>query len=164
MVHFLKAMFENLFVHHYKRAFMNLSNSCFEVGLNWCALGFAFAFYVFHPNYTQPTWYADNWAADSGYDLIMPVRLLLVIFIFVELLSLLSNIHLSSVTLFRLMHPELSGQNSSLLIPTQHGFSTVSCANYFWLLCCWITIAVASDTLYAYLVLIAIFIYFNSRA
>ena len=163
MVHFLKAVFESFFVHYYRRDYVNLSQSALEVCMCWGAFGFTFAFFVFHPYYTEPDWITD-WTADQHHKIMCPIQFLCIIFAFAQLLSLLSNIHLSSVTLFRDQHPELVTSNNRLLIPTQHGFNKVSCANYFWLLLSWLMIAVASETLYSYMILMMLFFHFNGKA
>jgi len=49
-------------------------------------------------------------------------------------------------------------------IPQYHAFSKVSCANYFWRLCSWTLIAVASQNMLAYLYLIWLFFELNQKA
>lgn len=78
-----------------------------------------------------------------------------------ELMSLLSNIHLYTIHYYKALHPK---SDPLLWIPQQHGFRKVSCANYFWRLCCWSLIALASQTLVGYVYLVWLFFDLNRRA
>jgi len=59
----------------------------------------------------------------------MTYYLLLIAFVFFEIMNLLCHLHLKS---FR----KKEGDHK-LGIPTLHGFSHVACANYFWEIMAW---------------------------
>lgn len=101
---------------------MSNSQSTFRVVTHWVAFGFTFAFFMFHPYYTQPEWYelsSNNTNQNHGNEQknYLPVYAMCTVFGFAELLSLLSNIHLASLTMFRDLHPELAAKGSTMLIP-----------------------------------------------
>lgn len=82
-------------------------------------------------------------------------------FVLAELMSLLSNRHLSSLSSIKKQYPEAE---PSLLIPQHHGFQRVTCINYFWRLCSWCMIASVSQTLFAWFYLVFLFLDLNRKA
>ena len=75
MIHFLKSVFEDLFVSYYKREYMSNSASALKVMTHWVAFGFTFAFFVFHPYYSQPQWYVmlGNGANSNEHKNYLPI-------------------------------------------------------------------------------------------
>lgn len=65
----------------------------YKIAVFWTWVGFSIAFFTFHPFYTQPSW--------LSYD--RPVILGLVIgtFALSELMSLLSNLHLNTISYYK---------------------------------------------------------------
>jgi len=154
--HYLKEVFEFLAVHYFKQTTMGHNILVYRATIEWLVVGFGNAYFVFNPKYTPSAWI-------SSTDQPFVFNLLLGAFVFAELMSLLSNIHLSAVQEYRDLHPD-QGNNQLLAIPKHHGFRKVSCANYFWQLCCWVLIAFSSKTLVAYVYLCWKFFELNQKA
>lgn len=154
--HYLKEVFESLAVHYFKQTTMGHNILVYRATIEWLVVGFGNAYFVFNPKYTPSAWI-------SSTDQPFVFNLLLGAFVFAELMSLLSNIHLSAVQEYRDLRPD-QGNNQLLAIPKHHGFRKVSCANYFWQLCCWVLIAFSSKTLVAYVYLCWKFFELNQKA
>jgi len=151
--HYLKEVFEALAVNYFKQTTMGHNILAFRITVEWLFVGFGNAYYVFNPQYTKSTWISS--------DQPFVFNMIIGAFVFAEFMSLLSNIHLSAVQEYRDLHPE---GNQLLAIPQHHGFRKVSCANYFWQLCCWVVIAFCSKTLVGYIYLCWKFFELNQKA
>lgn len=121
--------------------------------LSWFWAGFAIPFYTFHPLYTETVWLT----------LEKPIFFYIAVALFAlsELMSLLSVMHLSTVQAYKRLHP--SG-DPRFFIPSQHGFAHITCANYFWRLCCWLVMACVSQTLMGFCWVVYLFLDLNTRA
>ena len=89
LCHYLKEVFEALAVHYFKQTTMGHNILAFRVTLEWLVVGLGNAYYVFNPQYTKSAWISSD--QPFIYNMIIGA------FVFSELMSLLSNIHLSAV-------------------------------------------------------------------
>lgn len=108
----------------------------YNLAVNWIWVAFAMSFFTFHPRYTQLSW----------IDIEKPVVFYAFVFLYAmtELMSLLTTMHLQNVYEYKQAHPK---GDPRFFIPTQHGFSKITCANYFWRLCAFALISLMSNTL-----------------
>ena len=89
LCHYFKEVFEALAVHYFKQTTMGHNILAFRVTLEWLVVGLGNAYYVFNPQYTKSAWISS----DQPFIYYMIIGA----FVFSELMSLLSNIHLSAV-------------------------------------------------------------------
>jgi hypothetical protein len=97
----------------------------YKMTVNGIFAGFAVAFYSFHPFYTAPKWLDYETRP-------IWVGALISAFFVSELMSYLSTQELSKMYTYRKEYPQAAPE---LFIPKKHGFSRVTCVNYFWRLC-----------------------------
>jgi len=95
--HYIKEVFEALAVRYSKKTTMGHNILAYKVSVEWIFVGFGIAYYLFNPKYSQSTWISSD----------QPFMLNLIVgmFVLAELMSLLSNIHLSAVQEYRDLHP-----------------------------------------------------------
>ena len=105
-VHYIKKVFEALAVHYSKQATMGHNILAYKISIEWIFVGFGIAYYLFNPKYSQSRWISSEQP--------FVFNLILGAFICVELMSLLSDIHLSATQEYRDLHPE---GNQLLSIP-----------------------------------------------
>jgi very-long-chain enoyl-CoA reductase len=129
--HYLKRELETLFVHRFSNdtmPFLNLFKNC---GHYWFIFGFINMYFFIHPDYTDPSWITPTLtSAFAG------------IFAVFEFMNMMCHI-----TLRNLRQPGSSERG----IPKGWGFGLVSCANYFWEALCWLTFAVMTQVIGAYI-------------
>jgi hypothetical protein len=70
----------------------------FRAAINWAWVGFGIAFYTFHPFYTAPSW--------LSFEEPHALWLLIAVFAVTELMSLLSNIHLTTIQYHKSINPK----------------------------------------------------------
>jgi very-long-chain enoyl-CoA reductase len=129
--HYLKRELETIFVHRFSNDTMPILNIFKNCGHYWFIFGFINMYFFLHPDYTAPTWASDNCHIA-----------LAVLFGVFEFLNLMCHI-----TLRNLRPPGSTVRG----IPKGWGFGLVSCANYFWESLCWLTFAVSSQVIGAYI-------------
>ena len=105
-VHYIKKVFEALAVHYSKQTTMGHNILAYKISIEWIFVGFGIAYYLFNPKYSQSRWISSEQP--------FVFNLILGAFICVELMSLLSDIHLSATQEYRDLHPE---GNQILSIP-----------------------------------------------
>lgn len=105
-VHYIKKVFEALAVHYSKQKTMGHNILAYKISIEWIFVGFGIAYYLFNPKYSQSRWISSEQP--------FVFNLILGAFICVELMSLLSDIHLSATQEYRDLHPE---GNQLLSIP-----------------------------------------------
>ena len=105
-VHYIKKVFEALAVHYSKQTTMGHNILAYKISIEWIFVGFGIAYYLFNPKYSQSRWISSEQP--------FVFNLILGAFICVELMSLLSDIHLSATQEYRDLHPE---GNQLLSIP-----------------------------------------------
>ncbi|ORM41054.1 Very-long-chain enoyl-CoA reductase [Babesia sp. Xinjiang] len=130
MAHFLKREIESLFVHRFSKTTMpiaNLFTNCFHYWI-LCAVGIGY--YVFHPRYTEIVLFFKY----EKY-------LLIAFFMFCQFMTFMTHITL------RNLRPKGTTVRG---IPQHWGFQYVSCANYFWELLIWVTVALYTNTISSY--------------
>lgn len=92
IVHYWKEVFEAFTVvntdKHHNRT-MGHNVLAYKLAIHWAWVGFGVAFYAFHPFYTAPSW--------LSFDEPHALWLLVAVFAVTELMSLLSNIHLTTI-------------------------------------------------------------------
>lgn len=129
--HYIKREVETVFVHRFSNdtmPFFNLFKNC---GHYWIIFGLVNMFFFLHPDYTTPSWCSPTLTlAFAGA------------FTFFEFMNLMCHI-----TLRDLRKPGTTERG----IPKGWGFDLVSCANYFWEALCWLTFAVMSQVIGAYI-------------
>ena len=97
-VHYIKKVFEALAVHYSKQTTMGHNILAYKISIEWIFVGFGIAYYLFNPKYSQSRWISSEQP--------FVFNLILGAFICVELMSLLSDIHLSATQEYRDLHPE----------------------------------------------------------
>lgn len=135
LLHYFKREFETVFVHRFSNDTMpvqSLLKNCFGY---WFLFGFGTMFFFLKPDYEPPSWATDNvfYAATA-------------LFCLFEFLNLMTHL-----TLKNLRTPGTRERK----IPHGWGFDTVSCANYLWEACAWITFCVQAQLIGGYIFLAA---------
>ena len=143
--HFSKRVFECTFVHFYSKPTKSVNKIIWEMGYTWLFFGIVIPFYLLHPAY-------NDYLLKSDYLYYM----LSIAFIFFEAMNMMCHLHLKS---FRKGDLDFTRG-----IPTQHGFSVVSCANYFWEFLAWLCFTFVNQTLAAFMYCFITFLRMNYRA
>lgn len=136
MFHFLKREVETVFVHRFSNATMPITRLPINCGHYWVLNGVLIGYFVFHPLYTDPGYSDCEHAVYCG------------LFLLFEVLNAWTHI------ILRNLRPEGTKKRG---IPVGAGFGFVSCANYWWEICAWVTFAVYSHALTSYIFLLASF-------
>ena len=123
LIHFTKRILECMFVHKFSKSTKSLNKLIWEMGYYWLIFGAGIGYYLFHPLYMKPFW--EYYSHDS----VVIYYFLLATFIICEVINLLCHTHLAS---FR-----KKDGDKRMGIPVLHGFSHVSCANYFYEILAW---------------------------
>ena len=135
LVHFVKRTIECIFVHFYSKPTKSLNMIVREMGYFWLVFGIFVPFYLLHPHY-QADGFLKQWFYLTESQIFYVYYALTALFIIAEVMNLLCHLHLKS---FR------QGDNDfSRGIPRFHGFSAVSCANYFWEFLAWLAFALVA--------------------
>ena len=122
LLHYIKRELETVFVHRFSNETMpwqSLFKNCFGY---WFLFGFCTMFFLLRPGYEPPQWATTE--IFYGFT---------AVFCLFEFLNLMTHI-----TLKNLRTPGTRERK----IPHGWGFGLVSCANYFWEACIWITFVV----------------------
>lgn len=137
LFHYIKREFETIFIHKFSSDTMPLFN-IFKNSFHYFGLfGFLTMYFYISPNYTPPTWGTPTlFYIFTGF------------FVLFELLNLKCHMILSN------LRPPGTTKRG---IPKGWGFGLVSCANYFWEACAWLTFCVQAQTLGGYIFLVASF-------
>jgi len=133
--HYLKREFETLYVHRFSNDTMPIFNIFKNCSHYWVLMGLSMFFFL-HPDYTQPAW-------TGGCKYVYFI--LAGLFAIFEFMNLMCHI-----TLKNLRPPGTTVRG----IPKGWGFGMVSCANYLWEGCAWLTFAILSHTIFGYIFLI----------
>ena len=153
-IHFGKRVYECIFVHFFSKSSKSLNKLIWEIGYVWLFFGLVIPFYLFHPEYHDNLWHALPLIPRDYIQTFY--NFLFIAFLFFEGMNFLCHIHLKS---FRQRDLETTRG-----IPRLHGFSFVSCANYFWEILAWLCFALVTQTLMSTLFLLTSFFRMNSRA
>lgn len=121
-IHFIKRVFECMFIHIFSKSTKSLNKLIWEMAYNWLFFGVGVGYYLFHPHYKESIWENEVTIVPISYCLMGA-------FIFCEIMNYMCHLHLRS---FR-----KKDGDKRIGLPTDHGFSTVSCANYFWEIIAW---------------------------
>jgi very-long-chain enoyl-CoA reductase len=153
--HFIKRVFECIFIHLYSKPTKSLNRIVKEMGYFGLYFGVLIPFYLLHPNYMpDPFWKWFPLVPAGSHEFVY--HFLLGVFVFAEVMNLLCHLHLKS---FR-----KSDHDFTRMIPRFHGYSNITSANYFWELIAWIAFAFVAQTLAAYAFLVFTFFRLNYRA
>jgi len=134
--HYLKREYESIFVHRFSNATMPFTNVFKNSFHYWILGGIAIAYFIYHPRYVAP--FSDE-----------VVMVAAAIFILAEI----GNLH--SHFILRNLRPFGSTKRA---IPYGGLFSLVSCANYTYEILAWLTFAIFTQTLTAYIFLVVSFV------
>lgn len=152
LFHFSKRILECMFVHFYSKPTKSLNKIIWEMGYNWLFFGLFVPFYLFHPYYEDKIW-----ASFLSREYVTYLYYFFtVIFLFAESMNFLCHLHLKS---FR-----RGDLDQTRGIPRQHGFSVVSCANYFWEFLAWCAFTWLTQTLLSALFVFLSFFRMNYKA
>lgn len=154
LIHFIKRTYECIGVHIFSKPTKSLNKLYWDLGYTWLFFGIGVAYYLFHPLYQASFWGGDDNHSSATTTIVNYT--LLAVFVFCELMNLMCHLHLQS---FR-----KKPGDKRLGIPTKHGFSHVSCANYFWEFCAWGVFVIANQTLMSVLFFMVSFFRMNHRA
>lgn len=149
LIHFCKRVFECIGVHIYSKRTKSLSTLIWEMSYFWLFFGVGVGYYLFHPKYMEPLWMN----LDYGHVL---YYFLLISFIFFEGMNLMCHLHLNN---FR----QKPG-DTNIGIPTLHGFSLVSCANYFWEFLAWCIFTITTQSVMSVIFCTVSFLRMNYKA
>jgi very-long-chain enoyl-CoA reductase len=152
--HFIKRVFECIFVHFYSKPTKSLTKVIWEMGYVWLLFGIVVPFYLFHPQYQDYFWQRQFLIPTHYIDFVY--YLLTSVFIFGEVMNLMCHLHLKS---FRKRDLDFNRQ-----IPIYHGYSLVTCANYFWEFLSWCAFTLVTQTLMSVVFLVVSFFRMNYRA
>jgi very-long-chain enoyl-CoA reductase len=134
LCHFVKRLVECIFVHYYSKPTKPIGGIIREMGYYWLFFGLIVPFFLLHPRYnTESPLLSHILPKDSLQYL---YHALTAVFGFSEVMNLLCHLHLKSFR--RGDHDFTRG------IPRFHGFSAVTCANYFWEFLAWVSFALVS--------------------
>ncbi|CDW90664.1 3-oxo-5-alpha-steroid 4- [Stylonychia lemnae] len=151
-IHFGKRIYECIFVHYFSKSSKSLNKLIWEFGYIWLFFGLVVPFYLFHPDYNESLlksiFYEDHIPQIYFF--------LFLAFIFFEVMNFFCHVHLKS---FR-----VRDLDTTRGIPRLHGFSYVSCANYFYEILAWVCFAIVTQTLMSTTFLFTSFFRMNSRA
>ena len=150
IIHYTKRVYECIGVHIYSKATKSLNKLCWEMAYTWLFFGIGVPYYLFHPHFYPPLWMG------IFHNTYIMYYLLLIAFCFCEFMNFLCHAHLQS---FRKRPGDFR-----IGIPIKHGFSHVTCANYFWEFCAWIIFAVTNQSLISFIFLTCSFFRMNYRA
>ena len=155
LFHFIKRVFECIFVHLYSKPTKSLNRIVKEMGYFGLYFGVLVPFYLLHPLYKGDAfWGKVPIVPESSYYYIYYA--LAALFIFAEIMNLMCHLHLKS---FR-----KGDHDFTRMIPRFHGYSKITSANYFWELLAWIAFALVAQTLAAFAFLVFSFFRMNYRA
>ena len=113
---------------------MPLMNVFSNSAYYWVLNGLFISYFLFHPDYTPPSWSSSVMNFWVGG------------FFVSEVMNGLCHLHLRN-----LRKPGTRERG----IPRGFGFNQVSCANYFWEILAWVCFALVSQCLTSYLFLVA---------
>eukprot|EP01071_Lankesteria_metandrocarpae_P005084 Lankesteria_metandrocarpae@DN3851_c0_g1_i2.p1 len=126
IIHYVKRELETLFVHRFSSATMpveRLPINCFHY---WILFGVSVGYFVLHPKFQAP------------FHSAVIIYLMAAIFLVFEWLNFQTHLQLRNI---RPRGTKTRG------IPSGWGFDVVSCANYLWESCAWLTFAALTNTL-----------------
>jgi very-long-chain enoyl-CoA reductase len=155
LCHFVKRVFECIFVHFYSKPSKSIGSIIREVGYYWLFFGILTPFYLLHPRYKNDSFWVnivhlpENMTSFFYYGL-------LALFSFAEVMNLLCHQHLRS---FRKRDRDFTRG-----IPVFHGYSVITCANYFWEFLAWVAFALVAQTFVSYIFVVTSFFRMNRRA
>lgn len=153
-IHFGKRIYECIFVHFFSKPSKSLNKLVWDIGYYWLFFGLIIPFYLFHPQYHENFWNFIPFITHELHPTIYGV--IFVAFIFCEIMNFFCHVHLK---MFR-----TKDQDPTRGIPRLHGFSFVSCANYFWEFLAWCCFALLTQSLMSNIFLVISFFRMNSRA
>ena len=119
LVHYVKRELETVFVHRFSSETMPLVNifkNCFGY---YFLFGVLTMYFYLHPDYTAPNWLTPELS-----------------FAFTALFLLFEFLNLKTHLVLRNLRKEGTTERK---IPYGWGFDVVSCANYLWETCAWLT-------------------------
>lgn len=155
LCHFLKRLIECIFVHFYSKPTKSLSVILKEIAYFWLFFGIVNPFYLLHPRYKPDTFWSDFIHLPEG-SIAYIYNGLMFLYGYSELMNLMCHMDLKS---FR------SGDHDfNRGIPRIHGFSEVTCANYFWEFMALLSFALVAQTLASFAFLVMSFFRLNYRA
>ena len=122
--HYLKRIFETLFIHIFSRDTMPLKNLYKNCAYYWGLYGILCCYFIFHPNYTP-------------INFLLGFRYIFVFFFFnAEIKNLKCHIILRDLKKYN------NGKKAPP--PNKDGFEVSTCANYFWEFIAWFCFSVFS--------------------
>lgn len=130
IIHFSKRTLECIFLHNFSKSTKSLNRVIWELAYYWLFFGIGVSYYLLHPNYKKPFWERDSFVY-FGY-------VLLIGFLFCQLMNWLCHVHLKDIRVGR------EDRKSYYGIPSLHGFSSVTAANYFWEFSAWVIFAITT--------------------
>lgn len=134
MGHFIKRELESMFLHRFSSATMPAKNIFVNCSYYWLLNGLFIGYFLFSPKYTEP-----NFSS-------LVYNTLVSSFTIAEIFNFFCHLHLRNL---RPAGTKVRG------IPKGFGFDFVSCANYFWEIVAWASIAGLSKCVPAYIFLAA---------
>jgi len=134
--HYLKRELETLFVHRFSNETMPIFNIFKNCSHYWLLMGLSI-YFLLHPKYTPPTWANDK-----------------IFYGLTGAFSIFEFMNLRCHIILRNLRPPGTTKRG---IPKGSGFGLVSSANYFWESLCWLTFAIHSQTLFAWVFFICSF-------
>jgi very-long-chain enoyl-CoA reductase len=155
LCHFVKRVVECIFVHFYSKPTKSLSGIVREMGYYWLFFGLVVPFYLLHPRYSaDPFWTKFLYLPQGSTSYIY--HGLTFVYAFAEVMNLLCHMHLKSM--------RKGDGDFNRGIPRFHGFSAVTCANYFWEFLAWVAFACVAQTLASFVFIVMSFFRMNWRA
>ena len=131
IVHYTKRVIECIFIHIYSKQSKSLNKLIWSMAYTWLLFGIGVSYYLFHPNFYEPYWVNFEPSEKRVF-----FNIFFGIFLFCELMNFLCHVHLKSL--------RKSAGDNRRGIPTLHGFSTVTCANYFWEYLAWVIFTIVT--------------------
>ena len=175
--HFLKLIIETMFLNRLAGRMMPLNRAMWQFLYYWVGLGCFVGYSVYHPEF-MPQRFIPDAEQDGGTKWFCPI--VAVLFVFFEVCNLQCHLHFSNMeqkmAAAVLQNPNdkniesrarrsyLVASISKLVVLRDHGFSLVTCADWFWELLIWTCFTLITQTFFSGLFLLAWFIWHNSKA
>jgi very-long-chain enoyl-CoA reductase len=150
ILHYAKRVIECISVHRYSKQTKSINRLIWDMAYTWLFFGIGVGYYLFHPLYKAPFWEHYNDERNILYYILFSV------FILCEAINLMCHLHLKSL--------RKKQGDFNLGIPTLHGFSHVSCANYFWEFGAWAIFTLVTQSLMSFMFFCVSFFRMNYKA
>ena len=130
LFHYGKRIYESMFVHRFSRDTMPIKNLFVNVGYYWLLFGVSCGYSLFNDNYSETNFF-------GGLKFVFAI-----LFFYFEIKNYYCHI------LQKNTKDALKGEHG--ILPNEHGYGLVSCANYFWEFLAWLCFSLFVNTISFY--------------